>query len=211
MNTKIANEITGGLSEPRKLPCRGYSIPAVACKIGSLLHQKSGSVCSDCYARKGRYMMPYVVAALEKRLASLDHPKWVQAMVYLIPRVRSRNQPKGERPTHFRWHDSGDIQNERHLERIFEVCRLTPQIQHWLPSHEYALCKRMLPGAPANLVIRLSAPMVNVRYREKGIPTCGVVTEKPDATCRAFENDGKCGDCRKCWNPKVRHVDYLKH
>ena len=54
---------------------------------------------------------------------SLDHPQWVQAMVVLIDK-----QPW------FRWHDSGDIQSLEHLEKIFEVCRLTPETSHWLPT-----------------------------------------------------------------------------
>jgi hypothetical protein len=29
----------------------------------------------------------------------------------------------------FRWHDSGDVQDEAHLMKIFEVCELTPRHQ----------------------------------------------------------------------------------
>ena len=27
----------------------------------------------------------------------------------------------------FRWHDSGDVQDEEHLLKIFAVCKLTPE------------------------------------------------------------------------------------
>jgi len=65
---------------------------------------------------KGRYRFKNVKDALQRRMDSLDHPQWVQAMVVLIDK-----QPW------FRWHDSGDLQSLEHLEKIFEVCRLTPE------------------------------------------------------------------------------------
>jgi hypothetical protein len=32
-----------------------------------------------------------------------------------------------------------------------------------------------------------------------------------DATCPAPSQGGKCGDCRACWDPKVKVVSYGKH
>ena len=60
----------------------------------------------------------------------------------------------------FRWHDSGDVQDEAHLIKIFAVCNLTPNTRHWLPTRE-AWIKKFLPQCPQNLVIRFSAPMVD--------------------------------------------------
>ena len=48
--------------------------------------------------------------ALARRLESLKHPQWVEAMVALI-----HGEPW------FRWHDSGDLQSPEHLKKIFEV------------------------------------------------------------------------------------------
>jgi hypothetical protein len=53
----------------------------------------------------------------------------------------------------FRWHDSGDVQDVDHLEKIFEVCRLTPSKRHWMPTRE-AWIKDHMQDAPANLVVR---------------------------------------------------------
>lgn len=47
---KAAVAAIGGLSSPSKMPCHGYSIPAQACKVGSLLRNVSGSACAHCYA-----------------------------------------------------------------------------------------------------------------------------------------------------------------
>ena len=82
------------LSKPSKMPWLSYSIPASRCKIGALLARKAGTVCSICYAKKGRYVFPNVQTAMEKRYRGLSHPAWVDAMATLInsrlPRRASR-------------------------------------------------------------------------------------------------------------------------
>ena len=55
----------------------------------------------------------------------------------------------------FRWHDAGDVQDLDHLNKIFEVCRLTPTVRHWMPTRE-AWVKDHLKDCPKNLIIRLS-------------------------------------------------------
>ena len=84
MLKKEAREITGGLSKPSKMPGPAHNLPAVACKTGAKLAQIPGSVCSGCYALKGRYRFNNVQAALQRRLKALEHPQWVEAMVQLI-------------------------------------------------------------------------------------------------------------------------------
>ena len=53
MKLKEAKEITGGLSNPSKMPGKAYSIPASRCNVGSRLAKVKGSVCEGCYALKG--------------------------------------------------------------------------------------------------------------------------------------------------------------
>jgi len=60
----------------------------------------------------------------------------------------------------FRWHDAGDVQSSEHMQKILEVCRLTPETRHWLPTQE----RQFLPApeeVPANLVIRLSRSKID--------------------------------------------------
>ena len=126
MLKKEARAITGGLSDPGKMPGYAYSLPAQACITGSKLVKIPGTVCYGCYALKGNYKrFPSVRLALAKRLQALPHPRWVDAMVTLI---------YGEEV--FRWHDSGDLQSVQHLKNIFEVCSRTPSTWHWLPTRE---------------------------------------------------------------------------
>ena len=206
MLKKEASLIVGGWSKPSKMPCKSYSIPAEACKTGSKLRQQPGTVCSDCYACKGMYRFPVVQNALWKRLASLTDPNWVDAMVAII----------GD-DEYFRWHDSGDLQNEEHLLDIFEVAEATPGCTHWLPTKEASLVRRVAKKfrVPENLVIRISSPMVDgkVSKADGNILSCRSVSVADPAhwTCPAPSNQGQCGTCRACWDTNVDNVDYLMH
>lgn len=118
-NKKQAEAIVGTLSKPSKMPGFAYSTPAKRCLIGAKMRNVAGSICAFCYALKGRYVFPNVVKAMEKRFASLTHNLWVDAMTYLIGKVKN---------PHFRWHDSGDIQGVWHLEKIVKVAKNLPNV-----------------------------------------------------------------------------------
>ena len=150
MLKKEAKEITGGLSKPSKMPGPSYNLPAIACITGAKLAKIPGTVCHGCYALKGRYRFSNVRLALARRLESLQHPRWVEAMTALI---------SGEEV--FRWHDSGDLQSAWHLKRIFEVCKNTAETWHWLPTREHKFLPLSTDSIPKNLLIRVSGTKVN--------------------------------------------------
>ena len=210
MTPQLAKEITGGLSKPSKMPGFAYSIPAQACNVGSRLRTVQGSICSKCYALKGRYVFGNVKKALQRRLASLIHSEWVEAMAFQINQA-SINV--------FRWHDSGDIQNLEHLEKIAEVCRLTPDVRHWLPTREYAIVtayKEKHGSFPDNLNIRLSAylvdgPLPTGAANRLGVTVSGVTSDPTKVTCPAYKQGGVCGSCRACWDKNQAVVNYPRH
>ena len=199
MNTKEAWDLVGGLSKPSKMPGWAYGLPAKECKTGSKLRKVPGSTCYDCYALKGCYVFKVVQKAQYKRLASIKHPLWTGAMSLLINSKKSKE---------FRWHDSGDVQDEDHLMKIFAVCKLTPAVQHWMPTRE-AWTKHFLPLCPKNLVIRFSMPMVDQPASGSWPTTSTVVTA--GATCPAPKQNNECKDCRQCWNPEVKNIAYGIH
>jgi len=84
MKKKEASKITGGLSAPGKMPEGSYNLPARACQTGAKLREIPGTPCYGCYAFKGRYNFPNVKDALTRRLESITHPQWVQAMAVFI-------------------------------------------------------------------------------------------------------------------------------
>ena len=199
MKVKEAIKITEGFTRTSKMPGLSYSLPAWECKTGSKLRQVKGSVCASCYALKGNYTRyPAIKAAQYRRLEAMKHPDWVQAMAAVIKRQKW-----------FRWHDAGDVQDQQHLQKIYEICRLTPETRHWLPTREAGI-KDHLDKAPVNLVIRFSPPMVNQRAPESW-PHSSMVVDKGFHTCPAPAQGGKCLDCRQCWDPDIKVVSYGKH
>jgi hypothetical protein len=201
MNTQEAWKLVGGLSRPSKMPGWSYGLPAAECKTGQLLVDVVGSTCEGCYATKGCYVFPVVQAAQYRRLESIAKPEWVDAMALLI---------NSKRPDVFRWHDSGDVQDEAHLYKIFEVCELSPEKRHWLPTRE-AWTNKYLDQAPGNLTIRFSMPMVDQEPAGSWLNTSTVVTTAGGRTCPAPDQGNVCGDCRACWDPSVKNVAYGKH
>jgi hypothetical protein len=209
MNKNLALEIVGGLSSPSKMPCYSFSIPASRCKVGKKLRKVKNSICSICYALKGRYGFGVVQKALERRFANLKHPKWVEAMAWLVNNV--------EKSGYFRWHDSGDLQSVDHLKNIIEVCKQTAHVKHWLPTREYGVVGEFIRSGgtlPENLIVRFSALMIDGEPPVQAAKNLGVYVSsarKVDYTCPASKQNNTCGDCRHCWDKNVFDVSYKKH
>jgi len=201
MNILEAKEITGSLSKPSKMPGWSYGLPAKECKTGGKLQKVKGSTCYGCYALKGCYVFKVVQDAQYYRLKAIKNRKWVQAMAMQINNKRSKE---------FRWHDSGDIQDLKHLAKIFKVCKLTPSVDHWLPTRE-AWVKKFIPAAPDNLNIRFSMPMINQEAAGGWPNTSTVVTDKTKANCPAPQQGNECKSCRACWDKSIKNIAYLAH
>ena len=201
MKIKEARAITGSLTRTSKMPGLSYSLPAWECKTGAKLRKIKGSVCASCYALKGNYTRyPAIKAAQYVRLESLKDQKWIAAMVAQIMRQK-----------YFRWHDAGDIQDMKHLYKIFKVCELTPDTQHWMPTREAQFLKQVNPDdVPKNLIIRQSSHMVD-QGPVKFWPWTSTVTSGQDASCPAPKQNNSCGDCRACWNRSIPNISYGKH
>ena len=208
-NKKQAEEIVGTLSKPSKMPGYAYSTPAKRCLIGQKMRNVVGSICAFCYALKGRYVFPNVQKAMEKRFASLTNDLWVDAMTYLIGKVKN---------PHFRWHDSGDLQGVWHIEKIVKIAKNLPNISFWLPTREYAFVSTYIERGgevPSNLTIRLSALMMDgpapVGIAQRlGLCVSGA-SKLGNFNCPSSKQGNKCGDCRKCWDKNEFAINYKKH
>jgi hypothetical protein len=222
MTVKEAVAVAGPMGYPSKMPGTSYGISAKACKIGAKLAKVEGSVCFGCYALKANYLYPSVAMAHQKRLAGIANPLWTAAMVTLINFAQTLKYKRGRKSLgklakgYHRWHDSGDLQSVEHLTKICAVAAMTPTIRHWLPTRELAIVKAYQSRGgivPANLVIRVSATMVDGDASQAWPTTSGVHDAKrhKGKACVAPKQKGKCGDCRACWNPKVKHVSYHLH
>ena len=118
----------------------------------------------------------------------------------------------------FRWHDAGDVQDQQHLQKIFEICRLTPETRHWLPTREAQILKHVSPAdVPSNLIIRMSSHMIN-QGPVKSWPWASTVIDRDQpwfgATskmCPAQEQGNECKSCRQCWDRDISNISYHKH
>ena len=168
------------------------------------------STCANCYALKGRYVFPNVQDALDRRLEKVENnPKWVDAMVFLISWYCTKTKV-------FRWHDSGDVQSLEHLLKIVEIAKRTSTIKHWLPTREVKVVfdyLKIYKQFPDNLMVRLSAPMVDGEPIKsyKYTSTVNHKTKPIGHDCPSRFQDNECRDCRACWDRKVTNVSYHKH
>jgi hypothetical protein len=211
-----------------KMPGSSWAIPTTTCKIGSKLADVLGSVCHGCYAKKSERMYPSVRQGwgdnyLKATRMIAEHPdRWAAAMAFQVKHLATKS---GE-PWH-RWFDSGDLQSVEMLAALVLVCKLTPDIRHWLPTREAGIVKQWRAAGgrvPSNLVIRLSSTMVGDPPRNA--PNTSTVHrhgeqhfghECPSTSKKHRrlnkKNPGKpfCGPCRACWDSNVSNVSYPLH
>jgi hypothetical protein len=200
MLVKEARKITDSLTRTSKMPGLSYSLPAWACQTGSKLRKVKTSPCYECYALKNNYTRyPAIKIAQYRRLAAIKMEGWTRAMAVQILKQK-----------YFRWHDAGDVQSHEHMAKIIEVCKLTPNTKHWLPTQE----RQYLPApedVPENLIIRLSRSKVDGPAGNAWTHDSGVTTKEGQRTCPAPDQGGACKDCRACWNKDIKSVIYGKH
>ena len=122
---------------------------------------------------------------------------------------------QSQKKNYFRWFDSGDIQSVFMALNIIEVCKQTPNIKHWIPTKELKMWKQALKieSLPKNIVLRASAPMIDQKP-VKGFNNTSTVHKNKKAfglECIAYKQEGKCLECKACYNPKVKNVSYPLH
>lgn len=220
MTIAQAKSITGGLSEPSKMPGKAFGLPTAYCATGQKMAAVKGSICSGCYAEKGFYSLyhktvePAQYARLDAVELAIASPEYRIAFVAAMVRLIGSDE-------YFRWHDAGDLQSWQHLALIADVARATPGTKHWIPTREYSIVREFLANGgtiPDNLIVRLSAMFpdqpAKVPASLSGATGIDVSNVHKHAApvgrpCPASKQDGKCQDCRACWN--AGSVSYLSH
>ena len=188
-----------------KMPGTTYAVDAFACLTGSKLAKVKGSICSGCYSIKLQNLRPSVDKGYKKNLFKWqvsNTSNWIDAMVFQIKRYAADG--------YHRWFDSGDLQSMEMLLAIAEVARQTPKVKHWLPTKEYSIYTKYLKTntLPANLIVRVSAPMIDGKP-SKAFKNTSTVHRNSEPL--GFECKGACGPCRACWAKRIKNVSYRKH
>lgn len=219
MTLKASQAIAGKMSNRNsKMPGSTFAISAFHCNVGSKLAKIAGSVCHRCYAIKLQKLRPSVDKGwtnnLETAVDSIanDPDAWAEAAAFQIERMALKS---GE--MFHRWFDSGDLQSVEMLAAICHVAAITPSVQHWLPTREAGIVKQYKQAGgtvPGNLVIRVSATMINDAPVRGYANTSTVHRKGADVqghVCPASQQGGACGECRACWSPEVANVSYPLH
>jgi len=197
------------LSKPGKMPCLSWSLQALDTCPGS--KKADGTLvdaCKGCYATDGNYLFKNVKGVRVHNREDWKRPEWVSDMVKALDNSR-----------YFRWFDSGDVYDVRLARKILDVMQRTPWVRHWLPTrmHKFPKFRPVLDAMQAlpNVVVRLSSDSITGETIA-GQTTSTIVPHHEDApanatVCEAYTRDGKCADCRACWNPEVSVIAYPQH
>lgn len=197
------------LSKTSKMPAKSWSLPAITTCPGAKEKGKLVPACEGCYATDGMYNMPNVKGPREHNQSDWQRSDWAAEMIDAIGKDK-----------YFRWFDSGDVYSVKLARKILKVCEATPNTKHWIPTRMGKFAKM------TDLLSKLeSLPNVVVRHSSDSI-TGGLIKGKanqstivpdrealPDnaVLCSSIDNNGKCGDCRACWDKNVPAVAYVAH
>ena len=192
------------LNKTSKMNCFSFSLDARDCITGSKLRLIEGSTCSKCYALRNNYNYPSVIKNRKNNLKHLESEYFVYVMTYQLQHMK-----------YFRWFDSGDIPHIEALKKIVEIAKNTPHCKHWLPTREIKIIRQYKKKFPKNLVIRLSAPMIDGKPPKnfKKINTSTVHKEKKPIgfICKAYQQGGNCLSCTACWDKRIKNISYKAH
>jgi len=197
------------LSKPGKMPCLSWSLQALDTCPGS--KKPDGSLvdaCKGCYATDGNYLFKNVKGVRLHNREDWRREAWADDMVRALDNSR-----------YFRWFDSGDMYDVRLAVKILEVMRRTPWVSHWLPTrmHKFPKFAPVLDAMQAlpNVVVRLSSDSITGETIP-GETTSTIVPYAEDApkgavVCEAYTREGKCADCRACWQKDIAVIAYPQH
>jgi len=203
------------LSSTSKMPCKSLSLPIEeTCSGRYELNSKIlKEICDKCYAANGAYNWPPSVNLKKHNLLETHKHDFVNDMIKLLSKM-----------DYFRWFDSGDVENETMLEKIYQICLDTPNTKHWIPTKSRGLFDQylweMLESLP-NVKVRYSSPSKHGLHDDNHGSVA--ISDRKELTpdmflCKAksigFKKNGKpqpkkCHNCRACWhNKKVIAYDF---
>ena len=143
------------LSNPSKMPCLGFNIPAFKyCPAAQLMAKVKDKakkfICDACYACKGFYMFNNVKQSLQDKATFVTkslHQDNGQSFVDEISKQITKKyfDAKGNKKVLknvntdlFRVHDSGDLFSPKYIEAWIKICQNFPSIRFWFPTREWA-------------------------------------------------------------------------
>lgn len=188
---------------------RSWSLEALETCPGSIAAPgQLVDACAGCYATTGNYRFANVKAPRAHNKKDWQRLSWSDDMVNEL-----------SKDEYFRWFDSGDMYTLALAEKIFEVMKRTPWVKHWLPTrmHKFPKFRLVLAEMQAlkNVSVRFSSDSILGEYT-KGLHGSVIIPTPADAKrgmklCGAYDNNGQCGDCRDCYDKRVKVIAYPAH
>ena len=197
------------LSNTSKLGVKSWSLEALDTCQGSKDSQGNlVPACAGCYATTGFYLFGAAkgVRAFNKEAWKTD--TFVSEFIQELDKER-----------YFRWFDSGDMYTLELAEKMYKIMVATPWVKHWVPTRMQKFSKFQdiiaKMNALDNVVVRFSSDSVTGEYT-KGLHGSTILptAEHADSNtfvCKAYENEGKCGTCKACYDKNVNLIGYVAH
>lgn len=206
------------LSNTSKLGVKSWSLQAINTCPASI--GKDGQLvdaCKGCYATSGNYRFANVKAPREFNRQAWQEEDFVQDFIKALHKERF-----------FRWFDSGDMYNIKLAEKMLEIMKATPHVNHWLPTrmHKFQKFHAVIQQMAAldNVVVRLSSDSVMGERVESTLTDTNSTVIPEDTVkgfalhdsadgmvCKAYYQEGKCLDCTACYNKEVKTIMYVGH
>lgn len=217
------------LSDASKMPTLSWSLPAGDSCPWALYDNDAkgitGTICGECYAQKGRYMMRPVANAQSVRF------EWVRTclktaegtdsfVAFMTEAIRAAGN------SYFRGHDSGDFFCPAYVRAWARICRALPEVTFWFPTRTWrVLSMKTLSDATRSawaLALADLASLPNVRLRPSAlffnapaprIPgfAGGTTARDEGFTCPAASQGNICGTCRTCFDSPEVEISYHRH
>jgi len=216
------------LSDASKMPSLSFSLPAgESCPWAEYESDSDGSlaICAECYAQKGRYVMPGVANAQSVRFEwarrCMRTPEGTDEFVNVLT-----DAIRDARNLYFRGHDSGDFFSPAYVRAWIRICRNLPQVHFWFPTRTWrallnprvsahtkqlwALALTELASLP-NVALRPSALFFNAPAPRIPGFAAGTTARDEGFNCPAATQGNICGSCRVCFDNHDTEVSYHRH
>lgn len=206
------------LSKTSKLGTYSWSLQALnTCPASIGTDGTLVDACKGCYATRGRYNYPRVKAPRAFNDWAWKQDSFVDDFVKALEDV-----------SYFRWFDSGDMYHIELARKILQIMDRTPDTKHWVPTrmHKFSKFHNVLNAMNMldNVVVRLSSDSImgeivdipiklDIETTSTIIPEGFIQGFKSEGffVCNAPMQNGKCLDCRACYDKDVQTIAYIGH
>jgi hypothetical protein len=195
----------GMLTTNSKTGCPSWAISQRSCTGAA-----GCSLCKKCYGNKGRFALPDVRNALEKRHEWFNQSSESDVVSKFMDELSYFGHP------YFRSHVVGDFENARSIRIWNEIAAKAEGVRFWFPTKAYRVSGllhglRKLNALP-NVTIRPSSADFDVDAPEvKGLAAGATAHKNSGPRAGHFECPGECESCRVCWDKPDVKVTYHFH